>query len=222
MKNTIKYLDATIINLLQERERLLGAITQGDLEQEIHGTSRLFTTPFAVNKSMPVHAYEEFIPGYCVGYEADKIPAISVRQENKANTLLSPPDHHFTFNVAVTDHAQSRWITLERDIGSYNKHDKLMLNISVKAKATMQGVLHLSLALPVEGNEPVQIPVDTVTLKGTEDYTSMIVSKEVDLSAYDVASDESKVSPRLTLFFPVNTNALYTLSLFTVLVASEG
>ena len=220
MDSVVSQLDRVIMGLLEEREALY-ALGPGEARpQGRQGAARIFSEPFLQAGSIRAQAYHPFLEGYAVGFEAEREPVIYLGQESKLDTFLSPPDHHFVFALSVAEPNHTGWITLEREVGTFNAESALSVNLAMKMSAEMAADMRLELHVPVDGGDKVLVNLKKFSLQGGGQYETVTVSSTVDFREHGLPESVKEVEPKLVLFFPPDKVGTYRLAYQTFLASA--
>jgi hypothetical protein len=204
----IARLDQVIMSLLAERERLL----EYSLPPEMETSGRRsfldpFSLPFAVDNPVVVKPYQKLTTGLWIGFEAASTASVSVRQTAKTDPFVSPPDHHFLLQIDVADCGDSKWLTLEMEVGRLPFSQDYVVTVAFKGRASTSDSIAFELSVPRRGGSDVRIPLGSIELDTSFRFASLSARVARDTFA-DV--DRSK-SLRLIGFLP--TRAGYALEI---------
>jgi hypothetical protein len=171
---TIAKLDQVILSLIEERERLLAlgrapAVENEDVPNPPAPLSRALPTPVIER----VTAFEPLGRGFKIGFDKESGAIVTARQKPKNDPFVSPPDHHFTFEVEVVDPGTAKWITLEWQIGRVTAIEPSLLTVGLKAVASRQERMRLELSLPRAGAPQKRIGLGTLQVNTAFDFVSL-------------------------------------------------
>lgn len=219
MNNSIKCLDEVIIDLFKQRERLLSIDPEQDEQSKTIDSSELFTTQITTASLFP-KAYEPFSNQFSMGYQKNDATRISIQQTHKMDNLLSPPDHHYLFEVTVIEPGHTDWITLEQSFKDILIRPELNINITMKLASMEACNIQIALLFQHDGSEHKTIPLDQINTRDQGQFTPISISKKIDFSQFSIPDKVDRLSPRICIFFPPNTASKYTLAYWHTLIST--
>ena len=171
----------------------------------------LFKLPFSNSGEIMVEPYKQFADGFYLGF-SDKKTKISVQQKPKKSVFDSPPDHFFTLDIAVKDVRDTKWISLEKDIDTKAFYGNTLITALLSMRSST--LSHSSLFFRIideEEDEFKDINIGPIIPSKDNKYSRMASSAALS----DLPKDKP-FSAKLILFFPVENEQNFSLSIFNV------
>lgn len=212
LSTALTKIDDSIVTLLRERERLVGAIADEAAERS---SISPFVVPFAVGNPLAIKPFEAFVPGMWIGYGPDNPPSVTILQREEADDLLSPPDHHFVLDIGIRNASLTPWITLEKALSPLRSPEAGRLAIALKAKASVPTTLRFELSIPVVDQDDLRLSLGSLNIE--TEFDSGILSQGVRLDG--MVGVDPQAHPKLIAFLPTHADVQISLAYYTTLLS---
>lgn len=208
--------DQAILALIAERERLADLILLPEIEiADRHNFIAPFALPLGAQADQPVTAFRQFLPGVWVGFEAGSGASVTVRQTEKPDPFVSPPDHHFLFEVTVVDPGTTRWLTVESHAGRIAVAENYTAAAFLKVRANRAATLRFEIGIPRKGKPDARLPLGTANI-GTDFQLAQLATP---VSRQALAELDPAKSLTIITFLPTSADFRLELAFLRVLLS---
>lgn len=126
------------------------------------GDTIVFELPFAVGSELEVLPYEDFAPGFSVGYEADVGTEVAVSQLPISG---NEAQGRYELRLLVKKLGRTRWLSLDREIVSNNLLGHRTLACDIVARSLPPSEVHVQLIVPLAHEAFRRFDVGRLTLQ---------------------------------------------------------
>jgi cytochrome c2 len=179
-----------------------------------------FAIPFAAEGARRVHAYEELLPGFWIGFDETAGSVVETRQVPIANTEAVPSYHRYSVEVRLGELKGSKWATVERTVPALLRAANARVGVTLVAKLSDASPVQVQLYVPQRDGEERSI------ILGEASLSSALSAHYVGAAINAGALANAEAAPRIVIVLPLKDGLVFEIAALTVhvetLVAEDG
>lgn len=196
---------------IMRRRRLRKKSRQAGAADDAPNTSP-FMVPFALDAKRQVTAYQEFVPGFWIGFDPACQSVVFVSQEVNEDSTFVPSIHRYILAVQAAEPRESKWITVERASGHVEAGTSYRVSGTIVAKISKPRNLIVKFIVPQKSGVNNSLHLAAANI--TTDYSGFSFMESISADALG-APDRSKRS-RVAIFLPLLDGVLAEIGAFDV------